>query len=924
MEKFPASSEGYDQAIDHLQARFGQKETLIEIYVRDLISLIMNSSENKNFSLLYDQIESYLRSLNALGIVKSTFSPVLYPLVESCLPKNILLNWERWKYFKSESVDESKVDDFEDDKSMISVTGISKLELLMKFLRQEAEGEERIKLAKDFKQIKGDKEKDYKGKMESKPRQPSGMDLVNNTGKPTFNCIFCKKAHPSQECKFAKDLPLEKRISILKENKHCLICLKKGHFARDCKSYVCCMYCKKRHFTLMCKELETTTVEKVLNKPCEENSLMSNTINEVILQTLCIKLKTNKGFKICRVIIDSGSQHSYISTGLVKGLGIKPKGEQILSHCLFGNETRLKKHNIFKVNLFSLDGLKDISINVLDEPKICGYVPRLKNEECLRELAEKGIFLEQGKNLPTDISLLLGSEAIAKLYTGKLVHLRCGPCALETHLGWTVLGKVKGDKTTSTLCLTNFTIPKAMWDIETLGILDPVTVKSKRESDEEVLKHFQKNIIQLESGRYEVSLPWSEKISQLEPNFEVVYKRLLSVTKKLEKENIIEQYEKVFREWELLGIIQEIPLQKNNGHFLAHHAVLKENSLSTKIRPVFDASFKGKNLICLNDCLASGPNLIEFIPVMLMRFRLNKLGVVSDISKAFLQISINEKDREFFKFLWWSDKSKNILKCYQHTRVVFGVITSPFQLIRTINHHIESASPEFKEIAERLKFCFYFDDFVCSVNSESELKNLIERTVEFMKVAKFEFKSWIYTNQNTETSECNVLGVQWNNSFDYLSCKIGEIILELPVTKRKILSVVNKVIYDPIGFTAPATITPRILLKQCWAEKLDWDEIVPEHIGKPFVNWVSEIKHMSECKIPRWMFNESSMKYSLHIFCDASQNAYGACIFVRSENGFVQLVLSKCRLSPLKQKVTIPRLELMSAIIGTRLFVQVI
>ncbi|GIX77076.1 reverse transcriptase [Caerostris extrusa] len=61
--------------------------------------------------------------------------------------------------------------------------------------------------------------------------------------------------------------------------------------------------------------------------------------------------------------------------------------------------------------------------------------------------------------------------------------------------------------------------------------------------------------------------------------------------------------------------------------------------------------------------------------------------------------------------------------------------------------------------------------------------------------------------------------------------------------------------------------------------------------------------------------------WSLHIFCDASKNAYATVIFLRSESSgqvYVKFVAAKSCISPLK-KVTIPRLELLACVLGSRL-----
>lgn len=64
----------------------------------------------------------------------------------------------------------------------------------------------------------------------------------------------------------------------------------------------------------------------------------------------------------------------------------------------------------------------------------------------------------------------------------------------------------------------------------------------------------------------------------------------------------------------------------------------------------------------------------------------------------------------------------------------------------------------------------------------------------------------------------------------------------------------------------------------------------------------------------------------MHIFCDASQVAYGACLYVRSTSDnavLVRLLSAKSRVAPIKP-TTIPRLELCAALVGVRLYEKVL
>ena len=109
-----------------------------------------------------------------------------------------------------------------------------------------------------------------------------------------------------------------------------------------------------------------------------------------------------------------------------------------------------------------------------------------------------------------------------------------------------------------------------------------------------------------------------------------------------------------------------------------------------------------------------------------------------------------------------------------------------------------------------------------------------------------------------------------------------------------------------------------LLFQEIWSLKVDWDNSLPDKIKSKFVKWYTNLKILSNLKLPRRIGFGNRRSWSLHIFCDASQQAYATVIFLRCEyNGkiYVRFVASKSRVAPLKL-VTIPCLELMACILG--------
>ncbi|OXA50438.1 uncharacterized protein LOC110854180 [Folsomia candida] len=385
------------------------------------------------------------------------------------------------------------------------------------------------------------------------------------------------------------------------------------------------------------------------------------------------------------------------------------------------------------------------------------------------------------------------------------------------------------------------------------------------------------------------------------------------------------EYQKIFDEWLESGVIERVPEDEieSVGSYLPHRPVFKPSSTTTPTRPVFDASAKTSNFPSLNDCLEKGENLIELIPSVLTRFRAKRYGVVSDVKKAFLQISVRREDPNFLRFLWWEDFATKKVEVFRHCRVVFGVSSSPFLLASTINHHLDSAREGGREVAQLLKKSLYVDNCIASLDDKEQLEEFVRKSTAIMEQGRFDLRGWIWSGEPEYSDDVRitpVLGLLWNLESDCISLDVKDEELDGVLTKRKILSAANSV-YDPLGFCSPVTLMPKLLLQELWMLKTGWDEGVPDSVKKGFDVWRSELAALKKIQIPRCIFRGVTTSRSIHVFSDASKYAYSACVFMRSEgvDGVnVQLVMARARVASVK-KMTIPRLELLGCCIAVRL-----
>ncbi|GFV66015.1 uncharacterized protein TNCV_4086901 [Trichonephila clavipes] len=231
------------------------------------------------------------------------------------------------------------------------------------------------------------------------------------------------------------------------------------------------------------------------------------------------------------------------------------------------------------------------------------------------------------------------------------------------------------------------------------------------------------------------------------------------------------------------------------------------------------------------------------IPAILNCFHLGKIGVISDIRKAFLKISLHENDMDFLRFLWWEGGNSKKAVIYRHRRVVFGISCSPFLLAAILNHHFKQA-PEHLEAAEKLKDSMYVDYCLASVDSSKELESFQRDSTELLALGKFDLRGWRHSDiesnfdfqdnqQKSDPQEIQVLGLMWNVKEDTFPISYRETESK-EVTKRRILSLAHR-IFDPIGFTCPITLIPKLLIQECWKIEASWDSKLQIDIERKLV-----------------------------------------------------------------------------------------
>ncbi|XP_071137411.1 uncharacterized protein [Mytilus edulis] len=174
--------------------------------------------------------------------------------------------------------------------------------------------------------------------------------------------------------------------------------------------------------------------------------------------------------------------------------------------------------------------------------------------------------------------------------------------------------------------------------------------------------------------------------------------------------------------------------------------------------------------------------------------------------------------------------------------------------------------------------------------------------------------------------DTKILGMRWDAESDTISfAETKQLKMDTQLTKRELLRQ-SSAIYDPLGLLGPITIRAKTLIQELWKKGYAWDETLPKKIENEWTDVKNDILQITtKLKIQRYYFanhDEETSDTTLHIFVDASQKAYGASVYL-SKGTESTLVIAKNRVAPLKL-ITLPKLELMAAVIGARLSKDVI
>nr|XP_042896604.1 uncharacterized protein LOC122269090 [Parasteatoda tepidariorum] len=697
-------------------------------------------------------------------------------------------------------------------------------------------------------------------------------------------------------------MTIDDRWNLIKSPKICANCLRKGHFPNSCPSNFTCKSCQKRHHTSLHRfypinsnvynsvrqnsnSFANTAARSENLVEARDNIQLSTTCQQnfkseehTLLSTALIKVKNAKGhFVNCRALIDNGSHKSLVSKNCVKRLQLS---KTVTNHSISGINNTLVKSSLSEVSLVFSPHFneKNFCCKALIVDCITSDLPNFTFSSCNWPHLHGLMLADPTFHATGPIDILLGADLYADLLIGEPILGKKGtPAALNSHLGWLLSGRVFSNSnkensfvnchlTSSLDCqLAKF------WELESLPQAE---LKSKNDIDCEAF--YEKTVARDPSGRYIVRIPFKHSI-EFGDSATQASKRFNYIERKLSKNNELEhQYTTFMSEYLQLGHMERVPsdeLIKESTFYLPHHFVIKEDSNTTKLRVVFDASAKDSSGNSLNNALHAGPRLQPELFSLLLKFRTFKVAFTADIEKMFRQIRIHEEDTDYQRILWRFKPDEEI-QIYRLLTVTYGTACAPYLTVKTLQQLAKDKEKAFPDASRVLKEEFYVDDLLSGTDSIPNAKNLVSNLKSLLQRGGFNLRKWSSNclevlsdlskdslaqqhNVTIEGNQCQkVLGLYWNTQQDTFQAK-KQALKEIAIQRR--LVSVNNIIIDA----------------------------------------------------------------QLHGFCDASLKAYSAVFYLKvvdNENrASVNIVAAKTRVAPLKT-VSLPRLELCAAHLLAKLY----
>ncbi|XP_055633999.1 uncharacterized protein LOC129774309 [Toxorhynchites rutilus septentrionalis] len=859
IESVELTGANYAVAWELLNKRFDNKKLVVKNYIDSLLSIEpMRRECYESLTRIIDDFERNLSMIQKMGIPTDGWSVLLAHMLCARLEGATLKMWEQ--HHKS--------------------TDVPTYEDLIEFLRGHASVLQ--SLSSSYKS----RNPEFAKTEPVRPMKPKLIHAVTSNLSSKL-CIFCKQGtHSAFHCDALRKMNDSQRFDAVKRSSLCINCLSPSHLVKQCPSSSC-RVCGQKHHTMLHQNATFRTPdpsnskhippESILesNRPqpsrkplaaqplanpsaqpsnidipststttsCISTTLIGNirTVpSTVLLQTAVVKVSNLNGYAVwARAWLDPASQINLITEQLAQRLTLRRyKNHQEIGGV--GNSQIISSHSVVaRIHSHCSNFIADFSLHVL--PGITRELPSRTIHTEKWKLPKNIVLADPTFNEPSPIDMILGMEVYYDLIEDGLIRLGPEqPVLQKTVLGWVVSGKV-GPPPSTTPSFTH--VCKAQsYDNQLARLFELETCQtSSTFSVEETYceAHVSNTTTRYATGRFFVRLPKrSDKISTLGSSKEVAARRFFSLERRLTLNSSLKKsYCEFIEEYRRLGHMIEASPDKPNSnlptYYLPHHCIVKPESLTTKLRVVFDASCATDTGVSLNDVLMVGLVVQDDLIAIILRFRMFRYAIISDIEKMFRQIVVHPSDCQLQQILW-RDSPTEPLKTYQLTTVTYGMSSAPYLATRCLKELAKIGENEYPLAARVTSNDFYMDDLLTGVNDIATGRQLCAQLIQLHQSAGFCLRKWssncppvlemvppslrderTLLELEPSSNPIKTLGLQWQTTTDQFLFNVPRWNDCKTFTKRVILSDAAK-LFDPLGLVGPAIVTAKIYLQHLW------------------------------------------------------------------------------------------------------------
>ncbi|XP_055542609.1 uncharacterized protein LOC129728216 [Wyeomyia smithii] len=809
------------------------------------------------------------------------------------------------------------------------------------------------------------------------PKKPAQRSVSSHGANQTNvrQCVICSDHHPLYTCGSFSKLSVEEKEKEVRRHQLCRNCPRKGHLSKDCASSSNCRKCRGRHHSLICpndsssskyKSSSPQSSKPLTSSPSSDppTTSASATVVEsiscasaghcqktVLLATAVIILIDDHGVEhIARALLDSGSECCFITERFSQRIKVQRK-KIYLPITGIGQASTQAKHKLFS-KIQSRVGEHSTNVEFLVLPKLTIDLPATSVDTSTWNMPPSIQLADPSFDSTNPVDIIIGAEILFDLFKvpGRIPLGDNLPVLVNSVFGWVVSGKSTISPRTA-LVVSNVATDDCglVSNVATISDIHQLMEKfwtieedssSTAYSVEEAAceEHFQRTVTRNAEERYIVRLPVKGDVQ-----------RQLTDNRRIAPE-LHQQYKAFIDEYRDLGHMERIHDYDNPAvqhYYLPHHAVIRQDSTTTKLRVVFNASSKTPNGPSLNDALMVGPTVQEDIRSITMRSRMHQVMIIADAKMMYRQVLVDRRDCRF-QLIVWKPSPDHPMETYELRTVTYGTASAPFLVTRVLIQLADDEGHQFPLAARALKKDVYVDDLFSGGETIKEVIELRKQLDALLAKGGFQLRKWasneeavlegippenraLLTSFDLDRDQViKTLGLHWEPATDCLRYKTDfpPDTENQPITKRITLSLIAR-LYDPLGLVGPVVTSAKIFMQNLWTLKTDdgsswsWDKELPIDYQTRWIDYKSQLPRLNELRITRCILLANPETIQIHIFSDASQLAYGACTYIRSTNASgrvkVALLTAKSRVAPLKRK-SIPRLELCRALLAAKLY----